>query len=403
MTTPWILARRSLASHWVRSGLTFASLFVALFLFCTLVSVVTSTQAAVSSSASNRIITQSAVSLFVELPRDYLGKIRSVPGVEQVTRFQWFGGYYQEPTNFFAQFGVDQDVFFDMYAKDVEVLEGPGGETGPAARDAVVAAMAADRRAAIIGEGLMRKYGWKIGDTVPLIGTIFPMLDGSAWDFVVVGSYRPLKSNVDDATLWFRYDYVAEMVDGGLAAGPRGVGVYSTNVAPGHEPAQVIAEIDALFANGPQVTMTSTEAAFQASFLSMLGNLPFFLGTIGGAVVFAVIFSVVNTMLMSARQRLREAGILKALGYSDGSLARLMLGESLLLSVLGGLSGTLFAWGIDEGFRRALGSFLPTYHVEPATVFAGLGISVAIGVVAGVAPAVMSARLRPTEALRSEG
>jgi len=218
-----------------------------------------------------------------------------------------------------------------------------------------------------------------------------------------VGSYRPLKSNMDDATMWFRYDYLTEMLDSGLAQGPRGVGVFSSNVAPGHDPAQVIAEIDVLFENGPQVTMTSTEAAFQASFVGMLGNLPVFLGTIGGAVVFAVIFSVVNTMLMSARQRLREVGLLKALGFGNGAVARLILGESLLLAVVGGAAGTALAVLLAEPMRHASGGFLPTYHVAASTPQAALAIALGIGLVAGITPALLAAAMRPTEALRSDG
>lgn len=403
--TPWLLVGRHLRAHWLRTALTGASVVVAIFLFCTLVSVVTSLDAAVTGSATNRVMTQSAVSLFVSLPRDYHSRIEMVDGAQAVTKFQWFGGIYQDPANFFAQFGVDHEVFFDMYAREFEIVQGPGGETGPEALQAVRRAMDADRRAAIIGTGLARDrtFGWQVGETVPLLGTVFPKADGSAWEFNIVGVYRPLKANFDDRTLFFRYDYLQETLDAGGALGPAGVGVFATNVAPGQDPAAVIAAIDRQFENGPQVTMSSTEAAFQAAFISMLGNLPFFVGTIGGAVVFAVIFSVVNTMLMSARQRLHEIGILKALGYSDAALGRLMLAESLALSVGGGLAGAGLARALSEPMRRGLGAFLPIYAVEGRTLALAVGISVLIGLVAGLAPALMAARLRPVQALRSEG
>jgi putative ABC transport system permease protein len=403
MSTPWILVRRNMRAHWLRSGLTLMSLVVAMFLFCFLISLVTSLDSAVSSAATNRIITQSAVSLFVELPMDYQTKIEGVDGVDQTTTFQWFGAYYQKPENFIAEFGIDHDVFFDMYDAELDLTAGPDGVTGPDARQAVIEAVAADRRAVVVGEGLMSEYGWSIGDTVPLIGTIFQKTDGSAWEFNIVGTYLPKKPNMDNRTMFFRFDYLDETRNQGAATGPTGVGVYSINILDGFDPAVVIADIDALFENGPQVTMTSTEAAFQASFVSMMGNLPFFVATIGGAVVFAVIFSVINTMLLSARQRTRETGILKALGYRNAAVSRLMLGESMLVSVIGGGLGVCLALVSQEAMLAGLGQFLPTYAVANETALFALLVTVGIGLVAGLAPAVMVARLAPVTALRSEG
>jgi putative ABC transport system permease protein len=421
MRVPWLLVGRHLRAHWLRSGLTMLALTVAMFLFCALVSLVTTMDSVVKQAATNRLIPQSAVSLFVALPLDYQAKIEAVPGVEAVTKFQWFGGYYKERENFLGEFGIDHDRFFDMYRNDVALTKvlAPDGTVLEARRDAdgeplahdpelvaaAIEAMKADRRAAIVGEGLAtdKVYEWKLGQTVPLISPFFVKNDQSAWDFTVVGFYRPLKSNMDDRTMWFRFDYLDEMLASGEAQGQRGVGVFSVNVAPGHDPQQVIADIDALFANGPQRTITTTEAAFQAGFVSMMGNLPFFVGMIGGAVVFAVVFSVINTMLMSGRQRLHETGILKALGFSDGALAWLMLGESFTLSLIGGGAGILLALVSAEGMRKGLGAFLPNYHVEPRTALFALGVVAAIGIVAGITPAIMAARLRPTAALRSEG
>ncbi len=418
MATPWLLVARHLRAHWLRSGLTMLALTVAMFLFCFLISLVTSLSSAVTAAATDRVIVQSAVSLFVALPKDYQPKIEAIPGVEQVTKFQWFGGYYQKPENFMGQFGVDHEVFLDMYRNEIGITEALALDGATASGDdvnltpvvrgagagaAAVAAMAADRRAAIVGEGLARDFKWKVGDTLPITGTIFAKRDGSAWDFNVVGIYRPLKSSMDDRTMFFRYDYLDETLAADGATGPKGVGVYCVNVAPGHDPEAVIAGIDALFSNGPQATLTTTEAAFQAGFVSMMGNLPFFVGTIGGAVVFAVVFSVINTMLMSGRQRMHETGILKALGFRNGALARLMLGESLLLSLLGGGLGVLLAVVLATPLRYLLGAFLPNYFVAASTVWLALGVTLFIGLVAGITPAIVAARLRPTAALRSEG
>jgi len=403
VSTPWILVRRNMRAHWLRSGLTMLSLIVALFLLCFLISLVTSLDSAVSSAATNRIITQSAVSLFVDLPLDYQPKIQAVAGVDKVTKFQWFGAYYQKPENFIAEFAIDHDVFFDMYDSELNITAGPDGVTGPDARQAVIDAVNADRRAVLVGEGLAKVHGWEIGDTVPLIGTVFRHPDGGAWEFNFVGTYLPKRSNMDDRTMFFRFDYLDETLGGTVEGVPLGVGTYSINLLDGYDPAQVIAAIDALYENGPQVTLTSTEAAFQAGFVSMMGNLPFFVATIGGAVVFAVIFSVINTMLLAARQRTHETGILKALGYRDSAVSRLMLGESLFVSLIGGGLGVLLALISAPGMRAAFGANLPNYNVEATTAMWGLLVSLGIGIIAGIAPAVLAARLHPTDALRSEG
>lgn len=398
--TPWRLVFRHLTAHWFRSGLTQLAMVVALFLFCFLVSMVVTLDAAVRQSSASRLMVQSAVSLFVDLPRDYQPRITRVPGVTGVTKFNWFGAYFRDPSDLFAEFAVDHEVFFDLYRRDMRIIAGP--DTGLDPRDAALRALAADRRACIIGTGLARDFGWKVGDTVPLTSTIYVKRDGSAWEFHVAGIYEPLKANLDDRTMFFRFDYLAETLDSGQATGPLGAGLFALNVEEGYEAAEVAARIDALFANGPQVTMTTTEAALQASFVAMIGNLPVFLGTIGGAVVFAVFFSVVNTMLMAGRQRLHEAGILKALGFRDRIVGRLLLAESLLLSLGGGSVGIAVAVLTVEPMKRLLGGYFPAYQVAPGTVLAGLGASLLIGLVAGTAPAWMLARLRPAKALRLE-
>jgi putative ABC transport system permease protein len=203
--------------------------------------------------------------------------------------------------------------------------------------------------------------------------------------------------------MFFRFDYLEENLRQGAAKGPYGSGTYFVQVAMGADPSAVIAEIDALFANGPQRTKTSTEAAFQQSFVSMLGNLPFFLGTIGGAVVFAVFFSVVNAMLISGRQRLRESGILKALGFRDRAIGALIIYESVLLTGLGGILGVGLAFGLSEGLKKILSNFFPNFSVDGRTMAMALAISLGIGVVAGITPMLQLVRTKPTEALRSVG
>ena len=402
MRSSLILVRKHLMAHWVRSGLTVVAMSLALFLLCFVTSIVTTLESVVDAASSRRLVVQSAVSLFVNLPLGYQEKISGVPGVEEVTKFQWFGGYFQEEEQPFAQFGVDHERMFEMYAEDMAIVEGPGGVTGDAARDAALSAMASDRRAAIIGMGLVREKGWAVGDTVPVLPKIFVKSDGSAWDFNIVGLYEPLRSNVDDRTLYFRFDYLQETL---VAEGAEdlGTGVYMVNLTGSADPAAIIEDIDGLFTNGPQRTKTTTEAAFQSFFVAMLGDVPAFMGSIGGAIVFAVLFSVVNTMLMAGRQRRSETGILKALGFSNGTVGRLLIIEALTLSLLGGGIGLALAKLTELPLSWALGAFMPGYAVAWSTIGLGVTVTVVVGLIAGIGPALGLSRLKPVDALRSEG
>ncbi|MGE3163861.1 MAG: ABC transporter permease [Planctomycetota bacterium] len=403
---PWRLVPRHMASHPIRTGLTIAGLVIAMFLFCFLVSIVTSLQSSITQAAGNRLMVQSKVSLFVDLPRDYQARIREVDGVESISKFQWFGGYYQEAKNMFAQFAVDHEVFFDQYAADMDLFlaaDALDGDADPSERAEVIRAFQSERRAAVIGPALVRDFGWKVGDTIPLQPSIFHKSDGTAWEFNVVGVYRPKRSNVDERAMWFRFDYLQEtLAQGGFD--DLGVGCFAVNLGPGYPPEDVAQGIDRLFENGPQATTTFTEAAFQAGFVSMMGNIPIFVGSIGGAVLFAILFSVINTMLMAAFQRVREGGVLQALGFSESVSTWLLLGESLLITAVGGGIGVALSWLAASGMRGVLASFnLGNYAVEPSTVLLGFAISLGIGFIAGLLPGWINRRPGAAAAIRADG
>jgi len=208
---------------------------------------------------------------------------------------------------------------------------------------------------------------------------------------------------VDGRTIWYRHDYLLEMLDSGQATGPDGIGAFAIQLETGADAATVIAALDGQFENGPQRTRTSTEAAFQASFVSMMGNVPKFVSIIGGAIVVAVFFAVINAMLLAGRQRVGETGILKALGFSDGAIGRSMMGEAALLTGLGVLLGVLMTKGSEAGFRAGLGTFLPNYSVTNATLVMGVVALGLVGLISGLVPALLLARLRANDALRHEG
>jgi putative ABC transport system permease protein len=214
--------------------------------------------------------------------------------------------------------------------------------------------------------------------------------------------YRATKPTVDDKTLFFQYEYLRETLESQAAIGPVGVGVYLLHVEPGSDPTPVMAAVDRLFENGPQRVQTTTEAEFNRQFISMLGNVPALLSSIGGAVLFAIFFAVLNTMLMAARERIRDVGVLKALGFSDGAVFRAFAAESLLLCGAGGLAGIGLAKLAEPRMVAALAGQFPGFAVDGETLAFGMALALGVGLVAGVVPAWRSARLLPVEALRGE-
>lgn len=384
------MVRRSMVSHPVRASLTISAVAVGIFLYCFLTSIVSSLQAAVKAVAGNRIVVGSAVSLFQSLPTTtkYLDGIRDMPGVAAVTRFTWFGGVYPGENAPAPQFGVDPAILLSTY---------PEVQLPPEQAKAWIE----DRKGCIVGRLLAESKGLKVGDQVVLRPTIYPHLDGSPWTFNVRGIYSSTKPNVDEVTLHFHWAYLDQTLEAGEAFGPRGTSVYLVRLADGYRGEEVAAAIDAAYEKGPQRTRTQTEAAFQASWISMLGNLPTFLGMIGGAVVIALLFGVVNTMTLAARERVRTMGILKSLGFEDAVPVRLYLLESLLLVGLGGAAGIGLAYGMQDKFQGAFAQFIPQYFVSADTMVMAALICLAIATLAGLIPAVRAARLKAVEALRT--
>jgi putative ABC transport system permease protein len=385
------LVRRNVWRHPVRSGLTFLFATLALFLFVFLRSAVTTLESAAKAAATNRLAVQSAVSLFVYMPYSYRARIAQVEGVESVNMWNWFGGYYREPENFFAQFATDMAVNLEQFPE----IEVPPDQ---------VAALLEDRKGALVGRALAEKFGWEPGKRVQLMATIYALRP--TWEFDVRAVYRSTRPNIDEMTMFFHWDYLQEAREGFKASGfdvaDQDVGVFMVKVKEGHEPVKVIEAIDRLFENGPQRVRTQTEAAFQAQFVSMFGGLPTFLAWIGGAVVFAIFFSVLNTAQMAARERARDVGVLKALGFRDALAGNLLLLESMLVVGVGGMLGVGLGWLSGPAFRGAFGFILPNYHVDPATLGAGVVLALAIGLVGGIVPALRLARLRPVTVLREE-
>jgi len=385
------LVFRNLMRHPVRSSMTGLAAVVATYLLIFLRSMLTTLDDAVQAVATNRIVTQSAVSLFVNLPLSYKNKIERIEGVESVTRYQWFGGVYRDPSNFFAQFAVDPPVFLEQY--DECVISEDARTT-----------FLSDRRACIVGRDLADKFGFKVGQTIPLLGTIFAR--DEAWEFTVAGIYSSTRANFAENELFFNFEYLRETLEAGEARGPEGVGVFVVKIADDGDPTAIGVEIDSLFSGGPQRTRTQSESAFQAGFVTMLGNIPSFLGWIGGAILFALVLTLVNAMLISGEERMRDVGLLKALGFGNYTCALVLLSESMALSLGGGLMGILLAAFSVSGTKEVLGGLrgvsLSGYNIRDETLIAAFLVVLAVGLVGGIMPALRASRLRVSEALVQE-
>ena len=384
---PLRLMWRNLVGHKLRALLTLGSVTIAVFLLVILIAVSRGLDAAVAKASETRLWVQSAVSLFVDLPEGYEQKIRSTPGVEEVVRFTWFGGVYQDPSNFFAQFAVDPQKWADSYP-EIDIVEGS------------LADWQKSRTNCIIGEDLAARFGWQLGDRVPLIGTIFPRTDGSNWQFDVAGIYHSNSTNIDQMTMFFDFDYLKESRDSGAAGGPGGVGVFLTRMEPDTSPDNVIAAIEAEYENGPQAVRVTTEAEFQRQFITMLGSVPTLLASIGGGVLFAIFFAVLNTMLMAARERTRDIGILKALGFGNGTISGLFMLESLLICTIGGVIALLLAKGAERPLWSIVSATVPGFAISNTVLLLGAALALGLGLLAGLAPALRARKLQPVAALR---
>jgi putative ABC transport system permease protein len=385
---PFRLVRKNLFKHKIRTSLTIASLAVAMFLLCVLRSLVVALDAGVRSASANRLIVQSSVSLFVYMPESYTGKLQQVDGVEAVCPWNWFGGYYQEPKNFFAQMGCDMKTFLEMYP-EIEIQEGS------------LDTLLNQRTACVIGDALSEKFNMHVGDTFPVIGTFFTKKDGGSFDFKVAAIYHTKKQTFDNSSMFFHYEYLSKAIENNEVAGPPGIAWFSISTKPGVDPINVMGAADALFENGPQRIQTTTERQWQQQFVSMFGNIPFFVGSIGTGVMVAILLATLNTMLMAAREQTVDVGVLKALGFSDGSLFGMMLSQSLFLCGLGGGGGILLAKLTEPFMVKILGNIFPGYQITDDTLILGACVTVMLGLLAGVAPAWRARQLKVIDAIRA--
>ena len=306
----------------VRTGLTMGSFAVALFLFGILAVVRGAFQQGVDVAGADRLVVVNKVSIIQPLPLSYRDRLARIPGVTQVTFANWFGGVYQDERNFFPQFAIDRETYRQMFSEFV-------------VPDDQWQAFLTDREGCIVGQALAERFQWKMGDRIPLKGTIFPGM----WEFNIRGIYRGSRPQDDTTQFWFRWDYLDER-----RSFQKGfVGWYTVRIADPDDAVRVIKAIDEGFANSPWETKTDTEKAFAASWVKQMGNIELLLLSIGGVVFFTLLLVTGNTMAIAVRERIRELAVLKAVGFSDGFVLVLILAETMVVAAVGGGVGLALA------------------------------------------------------------
>ncbi len=367
----------------LRTVLTLLSIVVAFVLFGFLSAIKEALTGGIDLAGANRLIVRHKVSIIQLLPQSYEQQMKRIPGVAAAMHETWFGGIYQDPKNFFMQCPVVPDEFLDMFPEII---------LPPEQRQAWLAT----RTGAIVGRKTAERFHWKIGDHIPIMSPIWSNADGShRWEFDIVGIFDGREKNTDTTPLFFRYDYFDE-------ARPRmkgWVGWYTIRVTDPARAAEIAKLVDAEFENSPAETKTEPEGAFVQAWVSQIGNITLITASILGAVFFTILLVTGNTMSQAVRERTGELGVLKAIGFTHAQVLALVLLESCLLAVLGGLLGLGLARLLTAGGDPTHG-LLPLFFFPTRDLLAGIGLSVLLGLVTGIFPALQAMRLRVADALR---
>jgi putative ABC transport system permease protein len=363
----------------LRTVLTFGSFFVALFLFGILAGISSGFNTDINVFDAYRLVVIGRTGLMQPLPLAYYDRIKRIPGVVRAAYSTWFGGVYQDPKNFFAQFAVDPDAWRAMYPEFV-------------VDEAQWKDFVADRQGVVVGRKLAQRFGWKIGDHVPLKAPGY--LGGASWDFNVRAIMRGTRPQDDEGQFWFQARYLYEKAPPywkGI------VGWYVVRVASPDEGVGVARAIDAEFANSASETRTQSESAFAASFIKQMGNIQFLMVAIGSVVFFTLLLVTGNTMAIAVRERTGELAVMKAVGFSDVFVLALVLAESVLIAAVGGGLGL---WAARGAVAQDLTRGLILMYLPGSALAGGAALILATGVLAGLLPALGAMRLSVVDALR---
>jgi putative ABC transport system permease protein len=367
----------------LRSILTLLSIMVAFILFGFLCAIKQALAGGVTLAGQNRLIVPHKVSIIQSLPESYKARMERIPGVARVTHESWFGGVYQDPKNFFAQMPVMPEEFLDMF---------PEIGLPPEQKQAWLQT----RMGAIVGRKTAERFHWKVGDKIPIQSSIWAKTDGSRlWEFDIVGIFDAKDKATDTSPLFFRYDYFDE-----ARAWNKGqVGWYLVRISDPDRAAEVARQVDQEFENSSVETKTEPEDAFIQGWAKQIGDITLITATIMTAVFFTILLVSGNTMSQAVRERTGELGVLKALGFTSSQVLSLVLAESCLLAVLGGGLGLVLAWLVIKR-GDPTGGMLPLFFFPTRDLMVGVGLSIALGLCAGIFSALQAMRLRVADALR---
>ncbi|HUO85100.1 MAG TPA: FtsX-like permease family protein [Thermoanaerobaculia bacterium] len=371
--------------HRLRAALTILSILMAFLLFSYLAAIRKAFEMGVDVAGADRLVVRHKVSIIQLLPESYEADMERIEGVAEATHATWFGGIYQDPRNFFAQLPVKPEEYLAMYPEFLL----PGGQKEEWLRT---------RTGAIAGRKIADRFGWKVGDRIPIQATIWqPKSGGSTWEFDLVGIYDGAEKETDTTQFLFRHDYFSER----RRFGEGNVGWYLIRVDDPDQAVEVAKKVDGLFANSPAETKTETEGAFVQAFADQVGDIGAIVTAILSAVFFTILLVAGNTMAQAVRERTRELGVLKALGFSGLQVLGLVIAESMILALLGGGIGLGLGWLlVSRG--DPTGGALPLFFFPPDDLLLGIGLVLLLGIVAGLLPALQAMRLNTVEALRRE-
>ncbi|MEK6669506.1 MAG: FtsX-like permease family protein [Pseudomonadota bacterium] len=376
--------------HRLRTLLTLVGLVVAISAFGLLRTIVDAWYAGVDATSSTRLITRSSISLTFPLPLNYAERIKSVEGVSGISWANWFGGIYVTERNFFAQFAVDPPSYLALY---------PEFQLDEADKQAFFR----DRQGCVVGRKLAAKFGWKVGDSIAMRGTIYP----GTWRFTVRGIYQGKDAKTDEQQMFIHWQRLADGIRARVASGTAGkaakadyVGVYVVRIHNPDDAPLVSQRIDALFKNSLAETLTETEKAFQLGFVSMSETILLAVQAVSFIIVLIIMAVMANTMTMTARERLAEYATLKALGFPPGFVVKLLFGESLLIALIGGGIGIAVTFPMAQAFVKAAGTLFPIFQVSMLTVALQALAALVVGTVSAAWPAWKMSRIDIVQGLR---
>jgi putative ABC transport system permease protein len=378
---------RNLLRRKFRTVFTVGAIFFAFVLFGVLMALRAAFSIAPEMAGQERLMVIDKISLIQPLPLSYGDRIKQVDGVDDITHANWFGGYYQEVRNQFSTMAVDPESWLRVYSKEFELPEDQKK------------AWLADRTGAIVGIDTARKYGFTVGQRIPIQGTIYHRPDNGPWEFTIDGIYDSKLKGSDKTNLFFHYDFLNESVRS-LSSFKDQVGWYVISLRDPDQAVQMASKVDALFANSPVETKTDTEKAFVSGFAKQIGDIGSIMTSIVAMAMFTILLVAGNTMAQAIRERTNELAVLKTLGFGNGRVLGMVLVESTLIAVLGGGLGLLLAYiAVTVGGDPTSG-LLPAFYLPTPAMITGIVLVVALGLASGALPAWQAGRLRIVDALR---